>query len=46
MAKVAESGVDEGGVLAEGELLNPNDPDAKKQVQTLSKALAKIARKA
>ena len=46
VTKVAESGVDEGDVLAEGELLNPNDPDAKKQVRTLSQALARLARKA
>ena len=44
VSKVAESGNDD-GALAEAELLNPNDPDAKKQVQALTKALARLARK-
>ena len=44
LAKVAESGVDDSGVIEEAELLNPNNPDAKKQVQALNKALARLAR--
>ena len=44
VSKVAESG-DDDGALAEAELLNPNDPDAKKQVQALTKALARLARR-